>query len=273
VSATSRAASAPTHGGTLRVAYTGNFVTFDPGQASFDDWFLMNGTLFNGLYYYDRNGVPQLDLAAQPPVVSADLKTWTFTLRKGVRFSNGMEVTADDVAFSITRVIDPHVKPSPSWGQPTDLIFQGGQAYLSGKATSVSGIQVLSRYMIRFVLTQPFAILPDILAESVNFVVPKAVVTKESWEYFASHPVGTGPFELQSWAKGSQVVLVRNPYYFRPGLPYMDKIIAYSNVPSNIVTLRIEKGDLDGFGLAQQMGAADLQQVLGDPKFASYVVH
>jgi ABC-type transport system substrate-binding protein len=56
----------------------------------------MNGTLYDGLYQFDRNGVPRLDLAAAPPTISADRKVWTFHLRKGVHFSNGMELTADD---------------------------------------------------------------------------------------------------------------------------------------------------------------------------------
>ena len=87
----------PRYGGTIEVAFTSDVTSFDPAQAYTIDWFIMNGTLFNGLYQYDRRSVPQLDLAAAPPTVSADRKTWTFTLRKGVLFSNGMELTADDV--------------------------------------------------------------------------------------------------------------------------------------------------------------------------------
>jgi ABC-type transport system substrate-binding protein len=69
--------------------------------------FVINGTLYNGLYKFDRSGSPQLDLAAAPPTISADRKTWTFTIRKGVRFSNGLEVSADDFKFSMMRALDP----------------------------------------------------------------------------------------------------------------------------------------------------------------------
>jgi ABC-type transport system substrate-binding protein len=272
----SRAPSAtagPVYGGTLHVAYTGNMVSFDPAWAFLeDDWFLITGGLYNGLYRFDRNGQPQLDLAAAPPVVSADRKTWTFTLRKGVLFSNGLEVTADDVKFSIMRVLSPHLKPSVSPAQATDEIYQGSQAYVAGKARDVSGIQVLGPYTIRFVLDQPLAVFPDILADSFNFVVPKAVVTKEGDLYFASHPIGTGAFTLQSWQKGSNTaVLVRNPRYFRHGKPYLDKVVASINVPSSVIALKIEKGELDGYGFSAEVGAADIQQASSDPKYASYV--
>src|SRR5579884_568471 len=91
-----RTLDTPVRGGTLRIGYSTNMATFDPTQAFYDDWWVMNGTLFNGLYQVDGRGHPQLDLAAAPPVVSPDRKVWTFHLRKGVVFHNGTEATADD---------------------------------------------------------------------------------------------------------------------------------------------------------------------------------
>ncbi|SRR5579883_70565 len=268
----SSGAASPRYGGTLHIAYSGDAVTFDPAQAFDDDWLLIQGTLYNGLYLLDGQGQPHLDLAAVPPTISADRKVWTFHLRHGVLFHNGSELTADDVRFSLLRVLDPHLKPSVSWGQPTDDIFEGSHAFVSGKTKDVPGIQVLDRYTIRFVLTQPVAILPYILAESFNMIVPKAVVTAESPSAFASHPIGTGPYMLQSWQKGTRVVFVRNPRYFHPGRPYLDKIIADINVAPNLIALRVEKGELDGFGYAPELAAADLQQARTDPTYSHYLV-
>ena len=59
-------------------------------------------------------------------------------LRKGVRFSNGMELTADDANFAITRTLDRHFKPAPSWGQPGDANLQGAQDFIAGKASCVA---------------------------------------------------------------------------------------------------------------------------------------
>lgn len=268
------AVAGPVRGGTLRMAFTGVMDNFDPAWAFLEDsWYIINGGMFNGLYRFDRTGQPQLDLAAAPPTVSANRKSWTFTLRRGVRFSNGAEVTADDLAFSITRVLNPYLKPSPSPDQTTDAVFQGSQAYISGKATRVSGIQVLDRYTIRFRLIQPLAVFPDLLAESPNFVVPKALVVKEGDLAFASHPVGTGPFMLQSWQKATDtVVLLRNPYYFRTGKPYVDKVVVSYNMPSSLIALKIEKGELDGYGSDSQVAGADVKQARSDPTYRHYLV-
>ncbi len=265
------AAAQAVHGGTLRVGYAGGFTTFDPAQALGDDWFVMNGTLYNGLYQADRHGVPRLDLAASPPTISADRTVWTFRLRKDVRFSNGMPLTAGDVKFSLTRVLDPHLKPAVSWAQSADAVFKGSQQFIAGKATSVAGIQVLDRHTIRFTLTHPVAVLPYLLASSYNMIVPKAVVTKEGAESFASHPIGTGPFVLQSWQKGVQAVFVRNPLYVHRSRPYLDRIIAYSNVTPSLLALKVEKGELDGMGNASEILPADVQQARKDARYTHYL--
>lgn len=266
-------AAGPTRGGTLRIAYTSNLSTLDPAQAYTDDWWLINGTIYNGLYQFDRNGRPQLALTAAPPTISSDGKTWTFKMRTDARFSNGQPVTAGDLAYSITRSLDPHLKPAASWGEGFDAtVFQGAQDFVSGKAKSVSGIQVLDAHTIRFKLTAPDPVFPYLLALTFNMAMPKAVVSKESADAVARNPIGAGPFMLQSWTRGSQAVLVRNPYYFRKDRPYVDKIVVYENVASNLITLRIQKGEIDGFGNDQEVAAPDIHQIQGDPKYADYIV-
>jgi ABC-type transport system substrate-binding protein len=183
-----------------------------------------------------------------------------------------MELTAADVKFSLTRTLDPHLKPVPSWGAPVDDIFVGSHDFLTGKATSVPGIEVLDRYTIRFHLVHPVAILPYILAETFNMVLPRQVVSRESPQDVADHPIGTGPFLLQSWTRGARVVFVRNPHYFRTGKPYLDRIIADTNVNPSAIALGVEKGELQGAALGAELTAADIQQALGDPQFRSYVL-
>ncbi|HWE61572.1 MAG TPA: ABC transporter substrate-binding protein, partial [Chloroflexota bacterium] len=172
---------------------------------------------------------------------------------------------------SIMRTLNPHLKPAVSWGQTTDAVFQGSQDFVSGKATDVPGIQVLDRSTIRFVLSQPVAVLPYLLASTYNMVVPQAVVSRETPDQVSTHPIGAGPYMLQSWQRGNQAVFVRNPYYFR-GKPAIARIIAYENVPSNLIALKIQKGELDGYGNDQEVGAPDLHQLSGDPRHTSYIV-
>lgn len=265
-------AAQPVYGGTMRLGYSGAANSFDLAHAGGYDWYILNGTLFNGLYQFDRSGKPQLDLAAAPPTISADGKTWTFHIRKGIHYTNGMEVTADDFKYEITRVIDPRLKPGISWAETLNEVFQGWQDFVVGKAKEVTGIQVLDRYTIRFVLSQPLAILPYILAQSTDFAAPKALVSTETPAYWASHPVGTGPFMLQSWQKASQAVFVRNPHYFHAGKPYLDRVITYFNVAPSLIALKVERGDFDAFGLGFDIGPADYKQASTDPVYRHYLV-
>jgi ABC-type transport system substrate-binding protein len=132
---------------------------------------------------------------------------------------------------------------------------------------------VLDKYTIRFVLTQPIAIFPYFLAESFNMVVPKAVVSKIGSVAFGKNPVGTGPYMLQSWQKGVRVVFVRNPHYFKAatGKPYVDKVIVDVNVAASTIALKVEKGEITGFGSPGQLAAADLQQASSDPSLSKYL--
>lgn len=257
---------------TVSVAYTSNLATMDPEQAYTDDWWLINGTVFAGLYQFDRLGKPQLNLADGAPVISNGRKTWTFKINPKARFSNGAPVTASDFAFTMTRTLDPKLKPAVSWGQGPEEILQGAADFVAGKAKSVSGIHVVDSHTLRLTLTQPFDLLPYLLASTYNMVLPQAVVSAETADQVANHPVGAGPYMLQSWQRGNQAVFTRNPYYFR-GQPKIAKIIAYENVASSLIALKVQKGELDGYGNNQEIAAPDLQQLQGDAKYAKYLVN
>jgi ABC-type transport system substrate-binding protein len=267
-----RAATGPVYGGTLRVAFSDDYTFLDPAEASGSDSITLYYTMFDGLYKYDRTGQPQLDLAAAPPTISADGKTWTFKLRQNVEFSNGMPMTADDVKYSILRMLSPKLGPPVSYCQTANAIYQGSAAYIAGKATDIPGIQVIDPYTIRFVLTEPLSVFPYYLAIGCNFVVPKAIASAESESAFSNSPIGTGPFMMQSYQKGVQATFVRNPHYFQKGLPYLDKVITYLNIPPNVIALKIQHGDIDAFGDAIQIATPDLQQFESDPKLQPYVV-
>ncbi len=267
-----RHAAATVSGGALKIGYTEDYVTFDPAEASGIDSSTAYATLYSALYQLDKNNQPQLDLAAAPPVITNGAKTWTFTIHKGVTFSNGMPLTANDVKYSILRVLSPKLKPI-SYAQQDDNIFVGSDDYIKGKASDVSGIQVLDDYTIRFTLTNPLPLLPNILGESYNLIVPQAVVSKESQQQFADNPIGSGPFTLQSWQKGVQAVFVKNPHYYRTGQPYLDKLVFSLNISPSVLALKVQHGDLDGFGAGFEVATADLQQMTSDPKYSSYIVH
>jgi peptide/nickel transport system substrate-binding protein/oligopeptide transport system substrate-binding protein len=151
---------------------------------------------------------------------SRDGLTWTFTLRRGVRFHHGREVTADDVVFSLTRLLDPRVKSAAA-----DLFanIQGAQEFRDGRASSVRGLTAVDPSTVRVVLDEAQVPLVSMLAVGHAKIVPRDVVTQKG-DAFGAAPVGTGPFRFAHWERGKEIVLSANPAYF-DGAPRLDRIV------------------------------------------------
>ncbi|HXJ84327.1 MAG TPA: ABC transporter substrate-binding protein [Candidatus Methylomirabilis sp.] len=151
---------------------------------------------------------------------SRDGLTWTFTLRKGVKFHHGREVTAEDVVYSLTRLVDPRVKSGSA-----DLFstIKGAQEFREGKAKQISGLQALGPQTVQVSLTEALTPFVSILAVGHAKIVPKEVVEQQG-EAFGAHPIGTGPFKLVSWEHGKEIVLAANPDYF-DGPPKLARVV------------------------------------------------
>jgi ABC-type transport system substrate-binding protein len=233
----------PQYGGTMILTYQNDIATLDPAIGyDWDNWG-MEKWIFDALLDYDvdMNMIPHI---AEMPEVSEDGTVYTFKLREGVKFHNGREVKADDVAYTITRVIDPETK-SP--GQSFYFTIKGSEEFANGEADSVEGIEVLDDYTIRFTLTQADASFLNVMALNFSFIVPKEEV--EKWgEDFGHHPMGTGPFVFEEWVPGQKLTFVRNEDYFRPELPYLDGVEVQIGVTPEVALLRLEKGEADFLG-------------------------
>jgi ABC-type transport system substrate-binding protein len=200
------------------------------------------------------------------PTISKDGRVYTFTLRHGVRFQNGRELTADDVAYTINRVLDPKTK-SP--GQSFFLAIAGAQDVANGKAATASGIKALDKYTIRFTLVQPDVTFLNVMAMNFAYIVPKEVVAREGAN-FGHAPVGTGPFILKQWVSGQKLVFVRNPHYFLKGVPYLDGVTFLIGLAPEVALLRLQSGQLDMLG--DPIPAADFVRIRDDPKYADQLV-
>ena len=138
--------------------------------------------------------------------------TYVFKLRRGVRFHpkppvNGRELTADDVVYSINRFTT--VKGNPS-------------AYM---LRALDKVEATDKHTVKFTLKEPFAWFLDVVANPVSL----PIVARECVEKFgdlkkAEAVVGTGPWMLESYRSGQGMTLVRNPTYFVPGQPYIDRV-------------------------------------------------
>jgi peptide/nickel transport system substrate-binding protein len=140
--------------------------------------------------------------------VSKDHLTYVFHIREGVKFSNGEPLTGEDVVYSMTR--------------DQKLPNSGGAPY-TAKWKSLSLIDPMT---VKLELKEPEPLTIETLSYPAFGIVSKKVASHESEGQFGQHPVGTGPFMLQSTTPGNTTVtMVRNPHFWRPGRPYLDGLV------------------------------------------------
>ena len=176
-----------------------------------------------------------------------DEKTWEFKLRKGVKFHDGSELTAEDVAFSINRVPTVPNSPGP----------------FSAYTKAITGIEIVDPYTIRFKTAAPHPLMPNDM--STIYIVSKKIATGATTEDFNSGKVavGSGRYKFVRYANGDRVELVRNDNYWgeKPAFEKVQfKII--KNEAARMAALL--SGDVDAI---EQPPTADLARLKNDPKF------
>jgi peptide/nickel transport system substrate-binding protein/oligopeptide transport system substrate-binding protein len=197
--------------------------------------------VFDGLVRFDQTLTiaPALAEFWKP---SRDGLTWTFTLRKGVRFHHGREVTADDVVFSLTRLLDPRVKSGAA-----DLlsVVKGAVDFREGRAKAVAGLTALDRHTVQIVLEEPFTGFAGVLAVRHASIVPRDLVERDP-ERFGAAPSGTGPFRFERWDRGKEIVLAAYRDYF-DGPPGLARVVyrVFPGEPSDAMYEEFERGGLE----------------------------
>ena len=163
-------AQEPQPGGTYRLIGSGDIRSLDPpGAEGSEDWWSAGSLLYNRLYAYDPANTFFPDLAADMPSMSDDGLVYTIPLRKGVKFHNGREMVADDVAFSLAWQIWPEVY---SWGKSYMANVVGYDEVFDGKTKELSGVKVVDPYTIEISLKKPQAVFPPILSMTMNGISP-----------------------------------------------------------------------------------------------------
>jgi oligopeptide transport system substrate-binding protein len=192
-------------GGTYRRALANNPTTLDPAFVSDIYSRTVVGQIIDGLVQFDAhlNPIPAI---AEFWEASRDGLSWTFTLRRGVKFHHGREVTAEDFVYSFTRLLDSK-KPSPS--SEYFRRIRGADDFIEGRAGSVHGLKAIDRYTLQIVLEEPFAPSLTVLGLANAAVVPREEVERLGND-FARTPVGTGPFKFVRWEPGKEIVLETN---------------------------------------------------------------
>ncbi|MGR9271974.1 ABC transporter substrate-binding protein (plasmid) [Rhizobium leguminosarum] len=231
----------PKQGGDIVVTYKDDITTLDPAIGY--DWvnWSMIKSLYSRLMDYapgTPNPVPSL---AESFTVSPDGLTYTFKLHKGVKFSNGREVVASDVKYSIERAVDPKTQGP---GAGFFGAIKGFEEETGGKATTLSGIETPDDSTVIFNLSRPDATFLHVLAINFASVVPKEAVEAAAGD-FGKKPVGSGTFILKDWTIGQQLVFERNKDYFVKGVPYIDSFKVEVGQEPLVALLRLQKGEVD----------------------------
>jgi peptide/nickel transport system substrate-binding protein len=227
-------------GGQLKVAWIDTVDTLDPHFTSSLGAIKIHDNIYNGILKVAFDGkrvsfVPDLMEKWEMPTPTTHL----LTLRKGVKFHNGDDCTAETIKWNQERVRDPKVKSPHAW-----------------KLADLDKIEILDSHKLKITFRKPYQFLPVAWSGSTGragtIVNPKAV---EKWgRQYGRHPVGTGPFRFVEWIENDRIVLEKNPHYFEQGadgkpLPYLDRVTMHLLRESSTAVGALMSGEMDGMDL------------------------
>lgn len=233
------------HAAELRIGLAADVTSMDPHFLNLQPNVNIGWHVFDALTHVDEDArlIPGLALSWR----ALDATTWEFKLRRGVRFHDGSELTAEDVVFSIERTL---AVPNGQFGTFTRRIV---------------ATEIPDPHTVRLKTAAPYAMVPYDL-NSVFIVSRKAAAHARPEDFDSGKAmIGTGPFRFLRFARGDRVELGRNDRYWG-GAPPWDKVV-FRIVPTDPARLAgLLSGDLD---LIEQVPTADLSRIRGDARLAT----
>ena len=237
-------------GGTFNfvLPYGGDVLTLDPHKTPNTNDQIVTINIHRSLYNWDDDkNRPKLELGDKVDV-SADGLVYKIALKKGVKFHNGRQMTADDVIWSYERVMNGKTaSPAARYVR----IIKGAKEYEEGKAPKIAGLRKIDDFTLEITMDRPVDPAYS-LYEGGTAILPKEEVEKRG-DAFGMEPIGLGPFKFVKWVKGSEIVLTKNPDYYEKGKPYLDKVV-YKMMPEGAardVAFRAKELDATVVGSAQ----------------------
>jgi peptide/nickel transport system substrate-binding protein len=203
--------------------------------------------IFNSLVRLNKEMLPEPDLAESWDI-SDDGLTYTFHLRKGVKFHDGVELTSEDVKFTYESAANPRI--GCNWRD----YFEDVMKY-----------EAPDKYTFRITLKEPCASLLSRLRE---YIAPKHLLEGKDIHTaeFNYHPVGTGSFRFREWTNDDKIILTANPDYYE-GRPAIDKIIATGYDSPEKQWGPFMRGEID---IAFFLSKEDFEIARRDPDFVTY---
>jgi oligopeptide transport system substrate-binding protein len=274
-------------GGFLEYAFpAGDPAYIDPYNCQESQGTEVTQALFDGLTTFDFITGELKPAMAESWTANADASVWTFVLKKGVKFTNGREVVADDFVYSWTRVADPKNKSDVSYHLAP---VKGFDELQGGTATTLAGLVAKDPYTFEVTLSYAWSSFPYVAGHPALSPVPKEEVEKDP-AAFLDMPIGNGPFKMaEPWKHAQYIKLVANPDYYgdKPKIEginftvFKDDTTAFTefqagnfdftSIPSGQIKNSIAQwgqSDVDG-GLT---AGGEGKQVLLGPEWATYYV-
>src|SRR5579884_3011305 len=225
---TSFASSQPSVGGNFVVAMVSEPTTLNPYTGAWNNGFVDAQILQSLLTYSDNLSIVP-NLATSYTVNSQD-GSYTFNLRQNVKWSDGQPFTAEDVKFSFEKVISKYdIFGAFYFANTTVTITNNNQTVIIKPGRFLPGVQLL------LFASLDAAIVPEHILTGQNFLQSS----------FLRNPIGTGPFVLNQWVKGSYIELNRNPNYWGSPQPYLDNITVRFITDPTALQAAVTSGQVD----------------------------
>lgn len=207
----------PVEGGSITVGISQDLDSLDPHKAVAAGTKEVLFNIYEGLVKPDKDG-NLVEAAASEYEISEDAKVYTFTLRDGVKFHNGNDVTAEDVKYSIDRCADT------SNGEP-----------LVSAYSIIESVNVLDEKTVEVVLSEPNT---EFLAYMTTAIIPK------DYDELETAPVGTGPFKYVSRSIGENVILEKNADYWGDKA-HLDEVVFKVVADADMLVTNLKGGSID----------------------------
>lgn len=247
--------------GYLYLRLSSNPTTLDPALIVDVTGGVIGAKIFNGLVRLDEQLKVVPDIAERWNI-SEDGKTYTFYLKKGVKFSNGRDITSRDFKYSFERILIPGTRSPNTW--ILDKI-KGAKDFMDGRARDVGGIKIDDEHTFKIILEEPFMPFLNLLCMSAAYVIASEDVEKWGAD-FSTHPAGTGPFVLKEWRHNQYIELEARDYYFagKPGI----KGIVYKIIPEDLTAVvEFESGNID----VMTIPASEFKKYMKSPEWKGLV--
>lgn len=201
--------------------------------------------IFEGLMVYDPvNSDPDLGLAESMPQISEDGLTYTFTLREGLQWNDGVPLTAHDFEYGIKRTLDP--KTASNYASML-YVIAGAEDFNSGNGSADNvKVTALDVRTLQIVLQQPTAYFLSLLAHYTFMPHPRHVIEKygDDWTKVGNY-VSNGPFKVDEWVVNSRISLQKNPLYHNAENVKLDRVIYYSTDDDTTAYNMFRQGEVD----------------------------